>query len=363
MLPGVAGQVAGHLVGFGIEEVLHGLTGWVAQGAGWLLGQLATLIDATTSTDLDSAWFRRHLELMVQIAGVVVLPLLFASVLGAIVRQDASGLARTFLVRLPLALLGTVVVVQMVVIGLRLTDSLSQTVSGGASGAASQAITGLAATINQITGAPQGAGFALFLVGGATAIGAFLLWLELVLRSTAIYVSVLFLPLGLVGLVWPSTSHWCRRLLETLAGLVLAKFVIVAVLSLAAGALAAGPHAGLAAVVSGAAMVALAVFAPYALFRLIPVAEVAAATHLEGLSRRPFRSAREAATMGAGMAAGSDEAFSLPIGDRERAAPGAGLIPLSAPTPLAPPTGGRWNQPMPDEADHSTGGGGDEPVR
>ena len=329
----------------------------MAQGAGWLLGQLATLIDATTSTDLDSAWFRQHLRVMVEIASVVVLPMLLASVLGAIIRQDGSGLARSFLLQLPVALVGTLVVVQVVIVGLRLTDSLSNTVSGGASGAASQAVTGLATTIGRLTGAPQGAGFALFLVGAATAVGAFLLWLELVLRSTAIYVAVLFLPLALAGLVWPTTAHWCRRLLETLAGLVLAKFVIIAVLSLAAGALAAGPHEGLAAVVPGAAMVLLAVFAPYALLRLIPVAEVAAAAHLEGLARRPLRSAHQAATTGVGAMALGEEPFSLPIGDRERAAPGAGLIPMSTPAPLVAPTGGRWNQPLPDEVGPRDGEG------
>ena len=67
-----------------------------------------------------------------------------------------------------------------------------------------------------------------------------MLWLELLIRSAAVYVAVLFLPLAIATLVWPAVSHWCRRLVETLAALILSKFVIVAVLSLAAGALSSG---------------------------------------------------------------------------------------------------------------------------
>ena len=60
------------------------------------------------------------------------------------------------------------------------------------------------------------------------------------IRAAAVYVAVLFLPLALASLAWPAIAHWCRRLVDTLVALVLGKFVIVSVLSLAAGALAGG---------------------------------------------------------------------------------------------------------------------------
>ena len=63
------------------------------------------------------------------------------------------------------------------------------------------------------------------------AVVAFVLWLELAVRSAAIGAAALFLPLALVGLAWPATSHWARRLGETLAALVLSKLVIAAVLA------------------------------------------------------------------------------------------------------------------------------------
>ncbi len=80
----------------------------------------------------------------------------------------------------------------------------------------------------------------LLLIALLIAVAAFVLWMELLIRAAAVYVAVLFLPLALATLVWPAVAHWCRRLVETLAALILSKFVIVATLSLAAGAVASG---------------------------------------------------------------------------------------------------------------------------
>jgi len=72
--------------------------------------------------------------------------------------------------------------------------------------------------------------------------------------------------------------------------------VIVAVLSLAAGALAGGtgstpsgasaPGGGFASVLAGAALLLMSAFAPWSLFRLLPFLEAGAVGHLEGLSQR-----------------------------------------------------------------------------
>jgi hypothetical protein len=118
------------------------------------------------------------------------------------------------------------------------------------------------------------------------------LWLELLVRAAAVYVAVLFLPLARATLVWPSISHWCRRLVETLTALILSKFVIVATLSLAAGAVASGTAgtgsagAGFASVLAGGALLVLSTFVPFSILRLIPMVEAGAVGHLEGVRQR-----------------------------------------------------------------------------
>ena len=104
--------------------------------------------------------------------------------------------------------------------------------------------------------------------------------------------AVLFLPLALATLVWPAVSHWCRRLVETLAALILSKFVIVATLSLAVGALASGTAgtgnhgAGFSSVLAGGALLLMATFVPFVILRMIPAVEAGAVAHLDGLRER-----------------------------------------------------------------------------
>jgi hypothetical protein len=123
-------------------------------------------------------------------------------------------------------------------------------------------------------------------------VAAFVLWIELLIRAAAVYVAVLFLPLALATLVWPAVAHWCRRLVETLAALILSKFVIVATLSLAAGAVSSGTAgggahgAGFSAVLAGGALLVMATFVPFAILRLIPAVESGAVAHLDGLRAR-----------------------------------------------------------------------------
>ena len=131
--------------------------------------------------------------------------------------------------------------------------------------------------------------FVLLLVGLLVAMGAFVLWLELLVRAAAVYAAVLFLPLALATLVWPAISHMCRRLVETMAALILSKFVIVATLSLAAGAISSGTAgtgdagSGFASVLAGGALLVLATFVPFSILRLIPMIEAGAVGHLDGL--------------------------------------------------------------------------------
>jgi hypothetical protein len=114
--------------------------------------------------------------------------------------------------------------------------------------------------------------------------------------------------LALAALVWPAVGHWCRRLAETLVALVLSKLVVAAVLSLAAGAVAGGLGAsdggnggGFASVVTGMALLLIAVLAPFTLLRLIPAVEAGAVAHLES-TRHRLKSAAGSAREGGNLA-------------------------------------------------------------
>jgi hypothetical protein len=228
---------------------------------------------------------------------VVILPMLLLGIIQAIYRQDLSMLLRSVVVNVPLALLLTAVAVKLVQLGLAVTDELSSAVAHGAgldTGHFMAAVT--TALSNGSAGGPGVPAFIVFLGAIAVVVGTFLVWIELLIRAAAVYVAVLFLPLALASLAWPAIAHWCRRLVDTLVALILGKFVIVSVLSLAAGALNAGSGAqgsgSFSAVLGGAALLLLAGLAPWALFRLLPFMEAGAVAHLEGVSQRARQAAK-----------------------------------------------------------------------
>jgi type IV secretion system protein TrbL len=285
-----AAALAGDAARSAARASLDALSGWVSDGAVAVLGKVGDEIAGTTRPNLDASWFKAHVQVMQTLAVLVVLPLLMASMLSAIVHQDPGRLVRAVAVHLPLALLGGFVAVQLTATALSLTDELSRLVSVGMGndvggsianiGLALRAVSG--ATVNPVTG-----GFLGFVIALLVAVGALLVWLELLVRSAAIYVAVMFLPLTLSGLVWPVTARWAKRLIEILVALILSKFVVVAVISLASGAIASDPKDGLSSGLGGAALLLLAGFAPFALLRLVPLVEASVVGHLEGTSRRP----------------------------------------------------------------------------
>ena len=286
------GSLGGSIAASGFESVLGGISQWVASGAEWLLGQIGDVLVATTTVDVGATWFRTHYGQMTALAGVVVLPLLLVSTIQAVVRQNPGQLIRTFVVQLPLALLLGVVAIQVVILSLSATDAMSTAVAGGSGADVTSLLSGVTTGLVGAAADPTVASFVLLLIALLIAVAAFVLWIELLIRAAAVYVAVLFLPLALATLVWPAVSHWCRRLVETLAALILSKFVIVATLSLAAGAVSSGTAgtgshgSGFSAVLAGGALLVMATFVPFAILRMIPAVEAGAVGHLDGLRAR-----------------------------------------------------------------------------
>lgn len=288
-------SVAGSAAGFGVDTVLDAMGSWVSAGATWLLAQIGGVLGATTSVDLNAPWFTSHYGTMAALAGVVIVPLLLLGIVQSLYRQNASALVRSVVVNVPLAVLLTAVAVKLVELGLAVTDALSAAVAQGAGLDAGHFMASVTLALGgtEAPGQPGVPAFVVFLGSLAVVVGAVMVWVELLIRSAAVYVTVLFLPLALASLAWPAISHWCRRLVDTLVALILGKFVIVSVLSLAAGALAGSPGTGgggFTAVLAGAALLILSACAPWTLFRLLPFLEAGAVGHLEGLSHRARQS-------------------------------------------------------------------------
>ncbi len=305
----VVNGIAGGVVSSGVGSVMDSLTQWVAGGAASLLGWLGKEMSQTTTIDLTRPWFASHYAAVAGLAVFVAAPVAFVAVIQSIARQDSTIVIRCVLVNLPLALVAAGVAVEGVQFAVTLVDQMCKALTGAANGSMAHLLSGLAKFF--VLGDASGsAGLVGFLLGSVAAFGALSLWIELALRTAAVYVATLFIPLFLVGTIMPATIPWCRRLVEVLAALIFSKLVIVAALSL--GASAIGQGSGLGAAVEGCSLLLVATFAPYALLKLIPVVEAGAVHHLEGLSRRGMSSVAAPARIASTTVSGINAAMALP---------------------------------------------------
>ena len=267
------------------DEVMQGITTWVGNGASWLVGQAGKLIDETTTPRIESPWFLQQYGAMAALAAVFALPLLLLSILQGVLRRDSSVIVRAAFVQLPLAFCMAAAAVTIVQLLLQVTDEMSAQVAASVGNDAKEFFKDTGKALGSVMAATGGTNplplFAVFLGALVAAAGAFFVWVELLIRSAAIYVAVLFLPFTFVAMIWPATARWCRRLIELLTAIILSKFVIVAIMALAAAGLGQSrSDDAFQGVLAGAALMLLAAFSPFALLKLIPLAE--AAVHSAG---------------------------------------------------------------------------------
>jgi hypothetical protein len=299
------------------KGVFNQVTAWVAEGAVWLIGEVAELSEKTTSPNLLSKGFLAQYEAMAAIAALMATLMLIFAVFEALGRGDAGMLWRVFLVNVPLAAIATTaayVVVQLLVATCDgLCDAISQSAGADSKKFFKEAIEALAMTGGIAGGAigsagAPGAGTAVGAAGGGVAVplfvgfiaaivaafAAFFVWIELLMRDAAIYVVALFMPLALAASIWPRWVSALRRTCELIVVIVFSKFVIVAIISLAASLLAKNEGA-VEHVLAAGAMLLLACFAPFLLFKLVPFAEsaVGAAYGRQNAGRSVMRTAEQ----------------------------------------------------------------------
>ena len=299
----VSGEVTGAVtapISDALKEVGNGIfeqiTAWVADGASWLIGQVVKGIEETTTPQLTTKGFVAEYGRMAEIAALMGLAMLLLAVLEGLAQGNAGLLARVVLINLPLAFIATSVAYAVVQLLLVATDGMCHAIAaashdnsehffkaaitglGEAGGEAGKEVGGAGGTEPAGAVAGQAAGtvgvplFVTFLAAIIGAFAAFLVWLELLMRDAAIYVVALFLPMALAASIWPRWTGALRRTGELLVVIIGSKFVIVSIISLAAG-LVAETDGRIEHILAASALMLLACFAPFVLLKLVPFAE------------------------------------------------------------------------------------------
>jgi len=290
----IANPIKGALQGVG-NSIFAQITEWVSEGSAWLIGEVAKAIDKTTTPKLTGAGFLTPYRRMAEIAALMGLAMLLIAIIEGAAQGSVGTLLRVALLNLPLALIATSVAYVVVQLLLLATDGLCQAISGSGHKGSQEffkaAISGLG-EVGGATGrnlgaavpAPAGEGagevsgalaaplFVSFLLAIVGAFAAFLVWIELLMRDAAIYVTALFTPFALAAAIRPRWSSALRRTCELLVTVIASKFVIVSIIVLAAG-LIAHPEGRVEAILAASALLVLAAFAPFVLLKLVPFAE------------------------------------------------------------------------------------------
>ena len=294
------------------NDNLQAIGQWVFGGANWsvcqITRQLGLSVDAvrcppdlavTVRLPEPKDWFAPLYRRMIEIAGLLMLPMLLVAFLQALLRQDAGIALKAAFGYVPLAVVLSAVAVSLTQTLLAVTDSFSDFMLNGYQGQ-------VAATIGSLAGVlAAGAAGSVFTVGTSAAaviaalvaiVAALAIVIELLARQALIYAGVLFLPLSFAGMVWPHLLRWAQRLVEVVVVAVVAKFLIVSVLVLGAAAFTSptggGPFDSQAppgsTLLVGLLLVGLAALSPVALFWMLPTFEAAVLAQFHGGAHRPM---------------------------------------------------------------------------
>ena len=327
-LPGLPDIPGVDLVG-GLTRLLSGA---VHSFAADMFARLSDALLATTAAPLDRI-FDAPWRAMVAVAGLLAVPILLAGVTTEVLAgRPAQAVKRGVLLPVlvgPLLLAARAVVALLDALVQGACGLLVQIGLGGPRGFA-EGIDRMRQVLHVATGPadPTGAGasLAVVLVAGVL---AFVIWVELAFRAALLLLLAAFVPLALAGLFWSATARWTRRLLESLAAVLLAPLVITMVMVLATATLTAPTRGVTAGVDQAAIAVALLFLGTLGLpmtFRLIPV--VVEGALVAGMGATVATRARRGAHNGARRLAA--------------AAPGAGaasrLATARPPAPGAAPT-------------------------
>jgi len=275
---GVAGQIGQAAAGAAEAD----FNAWLANGAARILQNVDQLVvGSSTTPSLDPAHASSFAWVYGRVVGVALSLSVLLAVIGIIeatltrrpggLRRVVTGMAVSG-IGLGAIPVGTALLVQV-------TDDLSGYVAGQTQGVAA-ALKALIAVLLQtpVAGDASFALIALLLMAGGA-----LLWLEMAVRASLIYVFIGIAPLACAAVQWPRLEGVLRQVLFGGLALIVSKLVVVIVLAIGFAVLPAG--GGLLGLLGGMFIIVIAALMPFATAKVLPLAADEMALNHQGRMR------------------------------------------------------------------------------
>ncbi|MET8444744.1 hypothetical protein ABZV28_28230 [Streptomyces sp. NPDC004981] len=251
-------------------DPLTSLARGCADAAAYLVGKLSEAVESTATVDFTNSTFRTQYAVVFAASTILTLVLWLFAVAKRAIRgvpfTTAMSEAIGFLWLTVLASAFTPLILYVVVSA---TDGVTEVISAATGGQSDVFFGSFAEALKKGTDIGGGP-IMLIVVSLVSILAAGILWLELVIRAALLYVGALLGVVVYSGLVDKNMWGHVRRWAGIMIAVIMVKPVIVIVLGLA-GALSAddGPNA-FSAVVSGLAIILLAIFASAMIYRFVP---------------------------------------------------------------------------------------------
>ncbi|OKJ99367.1 hypothetical protein AMK26_25250 [Streptomyces sp. CB03234] len=375
-------------------DPLASLARGCADAAAWIVGKLSEAVKSTAEVDFTNPTFLQQYAVVFAASTVLTLVLWLLAVAKRAIRgvplATAISEAIGFLWLTVLASAFTPLILYTVVSA---TDGVTEVIASGSGGQTDVFFGTFAEALKKGEGIGGGP-IMLIVVSLVSILAAGILWLELVIRAALLYVGALLGTVVYAGLVDKNMWGHVRRWAGIMIAVILVKPVIVIVLGLA-GALSSddGPDA-FSAVVSGLAIILLAIFASAMIYRFVPgfgdeiasartnrkqatdgaqaaaVISSPAALVSQGIKTHSSRNHQRgsgggtpqpANAVSGGVAAHSSRSQPPSGGGAAGGAAGGGAVPSAAPPPRSPGTSGTphsHRKSTGNTGTGSTGGGG-----
>ncbi|MER5361534.1 hypothetical protein [Streptomyces sp. NPDC002785] len=251
-------------------DPLSSLARGCADAAAWIVGKLSEAVKSTANVDFTNTKFLQQYAIVFAASTVLTLVLWLLAVAKRAIRgvplTTAISEAIGFLWLTVLASAFTPLILYTVVSA---TDGVTEIIATSSGGQTDVFFGSFAKALKK--GSDIGGGpIMLIVVSLVSILAAGILWLELVIRAALLYVGALLGTVVYAGLVDKNMWGHVRRWAGIMIAVIMVKPVIVVVLGLA-GALSQdeGPNA-FSAVVSGLAIILLAIFASAMIYRFVP---------------------------------------------------------------------------------------------
>ena len=228
-------------------------------------------------------------------ASLVALFFVFRLIHGLITGQAGQNLRATA-VALPMVIVGTLFFGFLCYTLLTIVDQFSDPLIDNYASTLSTTVGELYSQDGIVQGGVFVIIFALLYI-----VAAVFLCFELFVRSSLIYLAVMFAPLAIATRIWGPTRSYARRATETAVALIFSKLAIAVTLATGASLMSgADESGGNVAMIQGSAILLLAAFMPFGLMRVIPMMEGAVAG--EGVARTMGMKAAGGAVIAGGAA-------------------------------------------------------------